>query len=67
MRFLPRTKDSWVSSHKDFMKLVTKPSCFGLYVPFCQVDEQKRCYFHEECEKKYEKDEEEYRYWNRIP
>ena len=48
------------------VKLVTKPSCFGLVFEYydggCQY-----CHFRQECEAKSEEIEEEYRYWHHIP
>jgi hypothetical protein len=48
------------------MKLVTKPSCFGNMPSYWDVG-CHYCHFRKECEKKWEENEEEYRYWYHIP
>lgn len=50
------------------MKLVSKPSCFGYMLSFCDCAwTHSYCSFMEKCEKGAEKAEEGYRYMHRIP
>lgn len=50
------------------MKLVSKPSCFGDMLSFCDCTwTHSYCPFMEKCKKKVEIAEEEYRHRHRIP